>query len=259
MFTSYLQTLVEALGFLTRIPFPSSWFSKKQCICETAWAFPFAGALIGLIGGCGFLIFWSFGFGAALSSLLAITLTIIITGALHEDGLSDVADGFFSKNNAADRLTVMKDSHIGVFAAIALMVSFSFRVLILARLSNNGAFVAFFSLIALEGISRGFMVWFWGTLPLARKGGTAAAAGEPSIKTRKIALMNTVVLAFLFLFLPLGFWPFLISLLLGWFVMLGFTRLCAHKINGYTGDTLGACQQLTWAAAAIGIVVGCNL
>lgn len=259
MFVSYLQALTGAFGFLTRIPLPSAWFSPKHSIAESAWAFPLVGGIVGMIGGSVFFVFFSLGFGTLLSALLAAASIVFITGALHEDGLSDVADGFFSKNTATERLLVMKDSHIGVFAALTLVVSFLFRILVIARLADYGIVIAFCSLVALEGISRGFMVWFWGQLPLVRANGTAAAAGEPSGRTRYSALISAIVLAFLFLCLPLAFLAFFLALLMSFLATVGFSRLCLKKINGYTGDALGACQQLAWAGAAIGMIIGCHL
>lgn len=235
---------MRALGFLTRLPIKSHWFSPDRAISADACYFPIAGALIGLFTAFWLLVATFIGFNSWISAIIAVFATIALTGALHEDGLADVADAFFVEKSSDERLTIMKDSRIGTYGTLALLFCVFMRVCLIATiLTDQGRLNTVAALIISEAASRGGMVWFWTHLPLARKNGTAAAAGEPS---KSILRQTTVLTGLLVLVAGIlcfgAFWIIAAFVVFALFISF-FSIECRKRIGGYTGDTLGAVQQ----------------
>ncbi|WP_297321956.1 adenosylcobinamide-GDP ribazoletransferase [uncultured Bartonella sp.] len=242
--SDFLGPLMRALGFLTRLPIKSRWFSLSGAISTDAGYFPVAGAIIGFFTAFCLCLASFIGFNDWVSAIIAVFATIALTGALHEDGLADVADAFFVRKSVAERLTIMKDSRIGTYGTLALLFSVFLRIaLVVAILTSQGQLHAAAALIVSEAASRGGMVWFWRGLPLARKNGTAALAGEPTRFVLRKALILTLLIVVIFGSLCFGvLWIIGCLLVLLLFIRF-FSTVCCRRIGGYTGDTLGAIQQ----------------
>jgi len=135
----FLRSLLRALGFLTRLPVNKKYYEQDRDRKSDARCYPLAGALIGCVGALIFVLFSYLKFSPLVASLFATAMIIIITGGLHEDGLGDVADGFFAPKayDCQARLAIMKDSHIGVFGLLALILSIGLRVALLTDLSQH--------------------------------------------------------------------------------------------------------------------------
>ncbi|RED47665.1 adenosylcobinamide-GDP ribazoletransferase [Aestuariispira insulae] len=235
-----LTDLNIGLMFLTRLP-TAPW--RNRPLARAAWCFPLIGTLVGLLGG---LIYW----GALLllpsgwiAALLAIAATAIVTGALHEDGFSDAFDGLWGGHEPARRLEIMRDSNIGGYGALALMINVGLRASALVFLFDPK--LVLLAMVAAHALSRAQVVWCMNVMPLAGKPGLAARAGRPNSKVTLIALVLGLGMAIWILHLLLE--PILIlavcgsSLLAGWL----FMALVRRKMGGYNGDTLGAAQQIT--------------
>ena len=117
-----ITELGTGLAFLTRLPVRCA-LGGEGSLARAAWAFPIVGALVGAFGA---LAFW----GAALVGLhpfvagvLAVAATLLVTGALHEDGLADTADGFGAGGSRERKLEIMRDSRIGTYGVVALVLS----------------------------------------------------------------------------------------------------------------------------------------
>jgi len=181
------------------------------------------------------------------SDFLIVAMQALVTGALHEDGLGDTADGLGGGRDREAALTIMKDSRIGTYAAVALILSFGLRVSALAAflplLSPLGGASA---LLGTAALSRMAMVWHWSRLLPARRDGVAAAAGIPEPRATSQALGSGAILALL-LFYAAGIPPIAAPLAFAAFAVtvLGFGRIVSRKLGGHTGDTIGATQQLT--------------
>ncbi|WP_343072392.1 adenosylcobinamide-GDP ribazoletransferase [Roseibium litorale] len=210
-----------------------------------AWAIPIAGviialpaALAGVVLGLTHLPFLAVG-------LIVTGLLAAVTGALHEDGLADIADGFFGGATVERRLAIMKDSQIGSFGALALIFLFGLKsVLIATLLERLGPVPAMAILLGGEALSRTLMAWQWSVLPPARPGGLGHRFGCPDqaavVLASLAALVFLVPSAFL---LPL---PALsLGLLLAYSAAYATGRLAKAKIGGFTGDVLGAVQQVS--------------
>lgn len=249
---------LRALAFLSRIPVGAAIFDGEEpgATSRYAWAFPLAGLVIA-IPSC--IVLWllipvEHGYTPdAVSCALAIITMIFVTGALHEDGLADVADGFWGGHTRERRLQIMKDSSIGTYGALALVASLLLRTLALAfivgfRDDTAGAI----ALAVAAGGSRAMMTVHWALLPSARSGGVADKAGQPS----KQAMFLTVLIAaaiMIAIAAPLFQWGILLAALTMVVVTLIFTVICKAKIAGHTGDTIGATQQLNEMAILIAL------
>ncbi|XHE11887.1 adenosylcobinamide-GDP ribazoletransferase [Agrobacterium deltaense] len=244
----FITDVMHSVAFLSRLPVPSRFFSDGEDISmrRTARAFPAAGLLIALPAAFLVVLLATFDASPQLTGWLAIAVTALITGALHEDGLADMADGFGSGKEKARTLDIMKDSRIGSYGTIAMILSFALRATALASLIETlPARTAAACLIAALVMSRALMVWHWQALPAAKSSGIAAAAGQPGTSERNIALATGLLLFVLFTLHALPFVSIVIVVAAACLAAALFGRLCVSKIDGHTGDTIGACQQIT--------------
>ncbi|MEI2296967.1 adenosylcobinamide-GDP ribazoletransferase [Ensifer sp. MJa1] len=244
----FCDDVARSIGFLSRIPMPDRHFvGYDGRLSRTVRAFPLAGLLIALPSAAIAAALMALQASSLFSAFVVVTIQALVTGALHEDGLGDTADGFGGGRDREAALTIMKDSRIGTYGAVALILSFGLRVSALASIlplfTPLGAGMV---ILGAAALSRAAMVWHWAHLPPARSGGVAAAAGEPQPGATRLALAFGLLAAMLLFYFakvpPLG----LVATLFAWFVVIkGFDRLAARKIGGHTGDTIGATQQLT--------------
>jgi adenosylcobinamide-GDP ribazoletransferase len=202
--------------------------------------------------------------GAGLAGLsgfvvaaLALTTLALTTGAFHEDGLADTADGLFGGHTPERRLEIMKDSRIGSYGALALGLSLLLRASLIAMiLDRSGAWAAAAAMLAVAPWSRAEGLFLLATQPTARSSGAAAAAGQPSAATARIALALSLVLATgLALAAQLPLAGLLIGLALAHGAAAILSRLARRLIGGQTGDILGAAQQLAEIAIYLGFAL----
>ncbi len=228
-----------AFAFLTRLPvrLPGS----PPPLAEAAWAFPLVGLPVGLTGGLVLLLFAWIGLHPLACALLALAAQAWLTGALHEDGLADVADGFGGGADRTAKLHIMRDSRIGTFGVLALVFSVGLRAAALAGYLGLG--VAVFALVAAGAASRGVLPMVMFVLPAVRDGGLSKNAGTPKAGDAVAALIIGWALGVAVLVPVLGF-----EAAAGiWFSSMAAAAFVAwlakRRIGGQTGDVLGACQQ----------------
>jgi len=250
-----LAELAAALGFLTRLPLPARWFRPGLASASGASAFSVAGALLAIPAAAVLLLAVFARLPATVSALLAVATLIVITGALHEDGLADCADGFFGASEMPRRLEIMKDPRIGSFGAITLVLSLLLRVLLVAALIERaGAGLAALSLVGVEAASRAAMVCIWRALDSARPGGVADRVGTPGREEGNAALAAGILIA-VCAFLPAAGLPGLLAAgTLAVIATFSLAALARSKIGGQTGDVLGATQQVAAMSLLIGLV-----
>lgn len=252
--STLVNDTARALGFLTRLPVPSHYFEDQDAgLAQTSRAFPFAG-LIASLPAAGFLLVApSLNFPDLLAAAIAVAILIGTTGALHEDGLADMADGFFGGKDAEQRLEIMKDSRIGVYGALILVLAVLMKVVALASLLAFSGMVAALALLSAGVAARTAMVWHWAELESARPGGIADSAGKPDEESLSFALVSGIPLAAIIAILASGVGPAILVALLVVIASFAFVRLCRDKIGGFTGDTLGAATQIAEIAALIAL------
>ncbi|MEL6641143.1 MAG: adenosylcobinamide-GDP ribazoletransferase, partial [Pseudomonadota bacterium] len=169
---------------------------------------------------------------------------VVITGALHEDGLADSADGLWGGWDKTRRLEIMKDSSIGAYGVLTLILGIGLRWMCLSILLDTPHWVA--ALIVPASLSRATMVAVMSGLPNARDAGLSRSVGRPSIATCGIAVAIAAFLALTVLGLN-GLWLCVIAAI----AALACAAIATRKIGGQTGDILGATQQVTEIALLV--------
>ena len=163
-----------ATAFFTRIPVPASACRPGQ-IAAAAWAFPLVGAGIGGVAAFAFLLAQLLGLGDWPAALLTVLASIVLTGALHEDGLADTADGLIGGHDRDQRLMIMRDSRHGTFGVIAIVFSVLLRTAALAGIGEP--IYAGLALIAAHAASRAALPFAMRALAPARAEGLGADGG----------------------------------------------------------------------------------
>jgi hypothetical protein len=130
------RDVLRALALLTRLPVPGADGDRTAA---SAWAWPFVGLIVGGLSGALAMAALLLGLPPPIAAGLALGAGIVITGALHEDGLADCADGFWGGHDAARRLEIMKDSRIGAYGVIAMILVIGLKWLALSALLDAGA------------------------------------------------------------------------------------------------------------------------
>lgn len=233
-----------AMGLLTRLPVPAALPAPQpdRRIGQSAWAWPVIGAGLGLGSGLAALVATWLGATPGIAAGLALATQIAMTGALHEDGLADTADGFWGAHEPARRMEIMKDSRSGAFGVIALVLSLMMRWSALSLMIGAGWVLA--PLVAAGALSRAVPAVLMAALPNARGTGLSFDSGRPGQDAATLAAAVAFALAFVFTgwaSLAGAFWAALAAIGLAW--------LASRKIGGQTGDVLGAGQQLAELAA----------
>ncbi|WP_331374521.1 adenosylcobinamide-GDP ribazoletransferase [Sinorhizobium chiapasense] len=240
--------VARAVAFLSRIPVPQRHFSDHDGRLDRAVrAFPFAGVLIALPAAALAALLIALHTSSLFTAFLVVAVQALVTGALHEDGLGDTADGFGGGRDRESALAIMKDSRVGTYGALALILSVGLRVSALASfLPLFTPIGAGLMLLGVAALTRAAMVWHWSRLPPARPGGVAASAGTPDPQATSVALGSAVLFALL-LFYTAGVPAVAVLLALAAFALTvkAFGKIASRKLGGHTGDTIGATQQLT--------------
>jgi adenosylcobinamide-GDP ribazoletransferase len=248
MLRERLAELAAAFALLTRLPVHRLALPRVTVPSEAVWAYPVVGAAVGAIGGAVYWLTYSLSSPPALAAICALTAMILATGALHEDGLADFADGLAGDTKERS-LAIMRDHEVGTYGVIALVLSLAIRATAIALIVEPRAVMA--ALIAADAASRLSAVLIMAALPPARRDGMSASVGSPTAGLAAIALGVTFVIAWLLL-------PFGVALLL--IVSAGVSaivlgRVALRRIGGQTGDVLGASIQICECLALILLVV----
>lgn len=234
-----LSDLGGALGLLTRLPFGGPGRGAAS-----AWAWPLAGAVVAALAALAAWVALQAGLPAGWAAALVLAIQAAATGGLHEDGLSDTFDGLMGGRDRDRRLEIMRDSRIGSFGALALML------VVLARWSALMALlpVAPLVLVAVGALSRAGMPVLMAAMPPAREDGLSRMIGRPDGVQAALALLVAALVA-----APLIGWALLPVALALAVALLALGLWARAKIGGQTGDILGASQQLA-EALCLGII-----
>jgi adenosylcobinamide-GDP ribazoletransferase len=232
-----------AARFLTRLPVLALEFTGHTSLAAASWAFPVVGLGVGIIGAIALGLAHWLGIPADVSAALALAAMVVVTGALHEDGLADTADGFGLIGDAERRLAAMRDVRTGAFGITALLIVFALRWSALGGLGADGAV----ALIGAATISRGVLPYVMHAVPNARSDGLSAGAGRPEFRPALWALIIAAIVA-LFAF---GFGGAIVVLVVAGLIATGLAVLARRLIGGQTGDVLGAIQQIVEAGVLI--------
>ena len=230
-----LQQFLLALTFYTRLPGPQNQDYTK--LPQATIYLPLVGWVVGAVTALSFYLanlLWQ----QVIAVIIALIVGVFLTGAFHEDGFADVCDGFGGGWGKQRIMEIMKDSFIGVYAVIGLIFIFLLKISILSTLPTT---TVPFVLFSGHSISRLFPLLLMQRYNYVRESDSKAAVAVYN-PARLQLILATIVALIPLLLLPLICLLSIIPLLLG-NVFLG--RYFYRHIGGYTGDCLGASQQLT--------------
>ncbi|MCL6282225.1 adenosylcobinamide-GDP ribazoletransferase [Ruegeria sp. 2012CJ41-6] len=225
-----------ALVLLTRLPLPRLPEPVFERQAQAVWAFPFVGLVLGALAWLTGAAALALGLPATLAAALVVIVLVASTGAMHEDGLADTVDGFWGGFTRERRLEIMKDSHIGTYGVLALILSLLLRWGAIVTLIGTGALGM---LLAAAIWSRALMPVLMAAMPNARGAGLSHEVGRPSGARVALGLVLALGLSVL-----IAGATALIPALMSALVVAGLAALARIKIGGQTGDVLGAAQQV---------------
>lgn len=237
MMKTQLKLFLTALMFYTRIPVPKGIDHSGDAQNKSTRYFPLIGWIV---GGFAALVYWlsCFIFPDSISIILSMIASVIITGAFHEDGFADVCDGFGGGYTVEQKLSIMKDSRVGAYGLLGLIFLISLKYFLLFEQTLNLIPI----LISVHALSRLAPIILIYRLDYVRE--DALSKIKPIGKKLKFwELMIAIIIAVLPLLL-LGFWGLILIvplLIIQWLSAWFFKR----HLGGYTGDCLGAAQQIS--------------
>jgi len=229
------------ISLCTRLPVGSTESVGDGDVARASWTFPIAGLLVGLAGALVYGIAIRVNVAAQPAAALALATTLLLTGAMHEDGLADTADSLGGSSRER-KLAIMRDSRVGTFGACALAISLLLRWSTLADIAEP-RFVAV-ALICAHVTARACMPAFMHLVAPARSDGLSSGAGQPPFAS----VVTALLLGIASLLLAFGLTGAMVTLLLLLLIALVLARLAIRQFGGQTGDVLGALEQVCEAA-----------
>jgi adenosylcobinamide-GDP ribazoletransferase len=227
--------LTNAVTFLTRVPLAARAEGSSNLARSIPW-FPVVGAGIGAVIAVVFVLASSI-LPAIVAAAIAVSVGVILTGAFHEDGLADVADAFAGAWTVERRLEILKDPRLGTFGVVALSSSFLLRV---GTISSLDGLAAMALIPAAHALSRASGAALMRRVPIAVEEGLGASFAASVTPTTEA---TTIVLGLSICALLIGLWSIPAGVLCA-VVAFGIGRLARVKIDGISGDVLGANQQI---------------
>jgi adenosylcobinamide-GDP ribazoletransferase len=252
--TAQLRLFFAAVQYFTRLPVPASVGHSQQLLNDAARYFPAVGLLVAL------LVAASLWVGSLLwppwvAAGVAVAVGIWLTGAFHEDGLADAFDGLGGGFDRERTLAIMRDSRIGTYGAVALGLTLLLRVAVLASLPVDAACVL---LVVGHVVSRAASVWLMRRLPYVREDESRAKPLVQTVSRTSVGIASLLAAGAVAAGAAVqpAVLPGVLAMLPGaWF----WARLLRRRLGGYTGDCLGASQQLTELLCYLGFLAAWSI
>lgn len=239
------SAFLVCLRFLTRLPLPFVRTLDLPALGVSMQYFALVGGFIGAVTGLALCGFNAIGLPSLPAGVFALAFTVLLTGALHEDGIADVADGFGGGQTRERRLEIMRDSRIGTYGTLALMLAMTARVVLFEALLGLPILGVVAILAGAGAFSRAMMVDLLWATQNARNNGLAAYAGRPSRSAALFALITGgALLAFAgayYLHPETG----VLAIVAAGLVTAALRQLAVRLIGGHTGDVCGTVQVLS--------------
>ncbi len=240
---SWLEDERAAWQWLTVVPIGSSRYAGDDAVFPRALrAFPLVGALIGALGALVLSVLHAFGISEHLAAFLSAAVVLFITGGLHEDGLADFADAHGGCDRER-RLLIMRDSRIGTYGVLALVMVVLLPGLAVADImQRQGMAAAMIALCAAHALSRLAAVWVLAALPPARSTGQSRAAGRPDADVLRQAMIIAFLVALLPSLLVFGGGFIFKATVAASLAAMGLMAQARRLLGGQTGDVAGAAE-----------------
>ena len=242
----HIAELQIAFTLLTRLP-TGRLAGHLPDLAAASWAFPLAGLAVGCGIGSSYMGFVLLGLPTLLAAVLALAAGLVLTGALHEDGLADCVDGFGGGQSRGQKLDIMKDSHVGTYGVLALIIIVVTRIGALSSFPDD--LNSLMLIISVAMISRLNMVAFLAFLPAARSDGLGLSASAPH--PFLVAIAAVLCLPVILCSGSLIVYPLIAAAATGLF----FALFAKRQIGGQTGDVCGAAQILSETAGWLCLAV----
>ncbi len=231
-----LELLLIAIGFFTRIPVSNQLDFSQQKLNQAGRYFSLVGWLIGAICALSYFLL-SLVLPNEIAIVGSMLLSVLLTGCFHEDGLADTCDGFGGGWETQQKLNIMKDSRIGTYGAVAIWMVLTIKFMSLVQIKN-----VIISLVVAHVLSRALATTMIFDLPYVSEQQTSKVKPLAELLTAKELAINWLIAALSLFLIPGLFLPLLVTLA----VIYGVLRwLYLKQIGGFTGDTLGAAQQIS--------------
>lgn len=237
-----LNLFYLALSFFTRLPVPKTMFYSETLLNKANRYFSLVGLITGLLLALSYLSFSAF-LPANISLLLTMSISLLLTGAFHEDGLADMADGIGGAFTVEKRLSIMKDSRIGTYGAVTLVMALLLKFTLLLELAEQESNYLLLAIILAEMLSRAIAGSLISSMPYVSDSGQSKS--KPLAQAQSSSELGLLLLIGM---APLIFYSSeiifsLLSILLVFRWL--FKQWLMAKIGGFTGDCLGAAQQVS--------------
>lgn len=230
---NFLKDIRIVTGFMTRLPVTWPQNSTMADLAGAMWAMPVVGVIVGMITGLALWLGGLFPWPVVVTVIIAVMVQILVTGALHEDGLADVADGFGGGVTARQKRDIMADSRIGSYGVLALIISVTLKIVLLGTPPTWAD--TFFIWTAAMVLSRGVLPVVMIMFSAAKTDGLGANAGKPSATCAGTALL----LAFIIAGILIPWLAAITAVIMVFMTAFLLASLAKFQIGGYTGDVLG--------------------
>ena len=237
---NYKMQLIAAIRLMSSIPIPDYLCEHDNIshIRRCTWAFPIVGVILGIINGCFcYTVITIAGVSQDIAVIFTIVINILLTYGLHEDGLADTFDGIGGGRTPERIHSIMKDSRLGTFGCLAIVLSVFIRWCILREIPMLSIYDTCSIFIVSGTISRCWIPYAMRNTKYTDTTGMAQSLGRPSLYDTYIALIIGIISA-------LATYN-IIAFIIPACVALIFHRLIQLKIQRPSGDALGAGQQIS--------------
>ncbi len=256
MIKKEITYFLTALMFFTRIPIPFKIDYSSEIMNQSQKYYAAIGLLVGLINAiiyylCQLIL------PIDISIIISIIASVLLTGAFHEDGFTDVCDSFGGGYGKEKILTIMKDSRIGAYGVIGAILLLLLKFTSLKHIAENNLELMIFSIVAAHSVSR----FFSGMMIYTHEYITDIDKSKSKPMANKALPIKNLVISFLFCLLPFvvfGEWKFLLILPLCYVGKVYLGWYFKKYIGGYTGDCLGTVQQVTEVLFYLGVLILCK-
>ncbi len=252
------RLLLVALQYFTRLPTPVFAQFDSAWLSQSVRYFPIVGMVVGAIG-AGVLVLCAQVLPMPIAALIALVTTVVVTGAFHEDGLADTYDALGGHVSRSRALEIMRDSRIGTYGAAALGFALLLRWQAIAALP---LWAAAATLVCAHAAARATAASLMATLPYVRLEDDAKA--KPVAQDLRLGNLlltlsaGLLPIAICIIVVPVMRWPLCVGLVALLGVRAGCARWFRRRLGGYTGDTLGCCEQLGEIAFLLAVVAMSN-
>lgn len=246
----WADDIAHAAMFLTRLPISAPARTDRP-LMHAGWAFPLVGLVTGALGGGALWLGAAAGLPLLAAALGALAVTAFVTGALHEDGLADLADGFGGGSTKERKIEIMRDSRVGSYGVLALVLATGLKAAALASIAVAAPWLAAFAFAAAQVLGRTAILPIAHFLAPATASGLGTGAGRPKAVTTGLC----IALGTLICFSLLPGAGFVTALPAAALAALATAFLAQRQIGGYTGDVLGGSEQVVECAVLLALTL----